>query len=102
MDIPGAEAIVAMLATPEFRKYAQTHPRRNSVRRAVPVVYLQLQLRALGALGNFAILVIALVLLALNGWLPKDRRRCGRCPVLAASSALGHRELCHRIVGMLV
>jgi len=101
-------AILAMLVTLEFREYARAHP--VEIFFVAPYLWFIFSYNyaywAVGNFARFAIPAIPFVLIALNRWLPKDRRVVWAlaviCPVLAASSAMGARDVYHKIVGMLV
>jgi len=88
-------AIVAMLVTKPFRNYAREHVPEMIF--AVPYLLslycYNYPYWARGSFPRFAIPIIPFVLLALEPWLPKDRRLLWALTpvtaVLAASSALG-------------
>ncbi|MBZ5722026.1 MAG: hypothetical protein LAO03_16765 [Acidobacteriia bacterium] len=95
--------IVAMFATAKFRQYARVHP--------VEIIFTSLYLVfifsynfpywARGNFPRFAIPVVPLVLLALQRWLPKDRRLvwalAALTPALAAVSAVGLSNVIGRL-----
>ena len=96
-------AIIAMLRTGSFRDYARQHL-AEVVFAAPYLLSLYCYNYPMWARGNFprfAIPVIPLVLLALDRWLPKDRRLLWLLApvtaVLAASSAIG----IHNVVNLL-
>jgi hypothetical protein len=101
-------AIVAMMVTQQFREYSRAHP--AEILFLAPYLWFIFSYNypywALGNFARFAIPTIPFVLIALNRWLPKDRRLVWAlaviCPVLAASSALGARDVYHKIVRLLV
>lgn len=90
---------IAMASTHNFREYARSHP--------VEIIFAALYLLSLfsynspyfarGNFSRFAIPIVPFVLLALKRWLPKDRRLLWAlaivCPVLAAASAIGIRNV---------
>jgi hypothetical protein len=96
-------AIVVMVKSDEFRAYSRSH--------LVETVFLAPYLWCLfaynypawarGSFARFAIPILPFVLLALNRWIPKDRRVLWTIgvagPVLAASSALGVVNVVHMI-----
>lgn len=94
-------AIVAMLATQTFRNYARAHP--AEILFAAPYLLLLYCYNyphwARGNFPRFAIPIIPFVFLALWRWIPKDRRLLWALTpvtaVLAASSAIGIRNLSH-------
>jgi len=101
-------SIVVMLRAQAFREYARAHP--MEILFLAPYLWFIFSYNyAYWALGNFprfAIPAIPFVLVALNRGLPKDRRMVWAlavtCPVLAASSALGVRDVYHKIIRLLV
>ena len=100
-------SMVAMSVTREFREYARAHP--TEILFLAPYLWFIFSYNyaywALGNFARFAIPAIPFVLIALNRWVPKDRRivwaLAVSCPVLAASSALGVRNVYHEIIGLL-
>ncbi len=90
---------IAMASTHSFREYARSHP--------AEIVFAGLYLLSLfsynspyfarGNFARFAIPIVPFVLLALKPWLPRDRRLLWAlatvCPVLAAASAIGIRNV---------
>ncbi|HYM79327.1 MAG TPA: hypothetical protein VE377_25345 [Candidatus Dormibacteraeota bacterium] len=100
-------AVIVMAKSAEFRSYCRSH--------AVEAIFLAPYLWCLftynypswarSNFARFAIPVLPFVLLALNRWLPKDRRMLWGLAVvtsvLAASSALGVAAVVHLLRGML-
>ena len=90
---------IAMASTRSFHAYARSHQ--------VEIIFAALYLLSLfsynspyfarGNFSRFAIPIVPFILLALNRWVPKDRRLLWGlaiiCPVLAAASAIGIRDL---------
>jgi hypothetical protein len=96
-------AIVAMIKTNGFREYARAHP--------VEIVFLIPYLWCLytynyphwarGGFARFAIPIAPFVLIALYRWVPKDKRVLWAVgmvtPILAATSAIGIRNVLHLV-----
>jgi hypothetical protein len=90
---------IAMVRTRSFHQYARSHP--------VEIIFAALYLISLfsynspyfarGNFSRFAIPIVPFVLLALNQWIPKSRKLLWSlaiiCPVLAAASAIGIRNV---------
>ena len=95
---------LAMWLNPEFREYAKQNP--VEVLFAVPFLFAvccyNYPVFARSNFARFAIPVLPMVLIALSHWLPKDRRILwalgSLSPVLAACSALGIRNVIHRLI----
>lgn len=95
----------AMWLNPEFREYARRYP--VEVLFAVPflltVFCYNYPVFARSNFARFAIPVLPIILLALSRWMPKDRRLLWALgcvsPILAACSALGIRNVAHRLLG---
>lgn len=98
-------AIVMMWRSDSFRKYARAHP--VEIMFAVPYLWCLYSYGyphwARGNFARFAIPIVPFVLLALHGWIPKDRRVLWTLglisPALAAASAVGLRLVVHRLMG---
>lgn len=96
---------VAMWLNPEFREHAKQNP--VEVLFAIPFLFAvfcyNYPVFARSNFARFAIPVLPMILVALSRWLPKDRRILWALgcvsPVLAASSALGIRNVVHRLIG---
>src|SRR5262249_52478521 len=96
-------AIIAMLWTNDFRRYAREHL-PEAIFAAPYLLSLYCYNYPMWARGNFprfAIPIIPFVLIALRRWLPTDRRVLwALAPVtaiLAASSAVGIRNVVHML-----
>lgn len=91
----------AMIFTPAFRRYADSFP--VEVLFAVPYLLLlycyNYPVFARGSFARFSIPVVPMVFFALQRWLPKNRlvlpSLAVACPILAAVSALGLRNVLH-------
>ncbi|HMK23250.1 MAG TPA: hypothetical protein VK466_13015 [Terriglobales bacterium] len=92
-------ATAAMIRSASFREYARAHP--VEIIFLVPYLWTMFTYNyphwARGNFARFAIPVVPFVLLALQRWLPTDRRVLWALglitPVLAAASALGIRNV---------
>lgn len=95
---------LAMWLNPEFRDYAKQRP--VEVLFAVPFLFAvccyNYPVFARSNFARFAIPVLPMIFIAHSHWLPKDRRILwalgSLSPVLAACSALGIRNVVHRLI----
>jgi hypothetical protein len=97
--------VLAMSLDPKFRDYAKNNP--------VEVLFAALYLLAVfcynypvfarSNFARFAIPALPIIFVALSRWMPQDRRILWGLgvvsPVLAAASALGIRNVVHRLLG---
>jgi hypothetical protein len=100
---------VAMVATPEFRRYARTHPAETifAALYVLSIYSYNLPYWARGTFARFAIPILPFVFLALARWLSRwrfeDRRVIWILSIvaaaLAACSALGFQNLLARLRG---
>ena len=96
---------MAMFLNPQFRNYARDNP--VEVLFAVPylvlVFFYNYPVFARSNFARFAIPTLLIVFVALARWIPQNRRILWGLgvvrPILAAASALGIRNVLHRLLG---